>query len=130
MPVNTQTGAVIAWITADAPARERVFRILDGNDGFSGRRASAKFFDSPEWRDLPGRVACMADFIEHLIRWDDGSEYRSTCGAGRGSSAPLSEVRAALMPDDWYEIHWSEVKSRDAVDWIAVRDAAERFRLS
>lgn len=128
--MNAETAEIIAWVTSDRPVRNRLVAILEGGDGYGGRRASAVWGNSPNMAGLTAHVAAMADFLEHLLRWDDGSMYRSlyrqTDGAGSFDSRVPGRVRDALGPDVWYEIEWGVVKRQDAADWNAVRDSVMR----
>lgn len=122
--MNAETVTIINWVMNDRPVYNRLRAILKGEDGYSGPRASAKRGNSPEWQDVPAQVPNMADFIEHLVRWDDGSSYRQLYAEDRkgGFEAHIPRrVRNELGLDVWYTVNWGEVVRHDAVDWFAVQ---------
>lgn len=123
--MNRETAEIIDWVVNDRPVHERLVRILKGEDGYSGRRASAKWGNSPNWLHVPDRVPQMADFIEHLVCFDDGSTYRQLyrdADQGGFNSRIPGSIRDSLGPDVWYDAGHGKETRMDAMDWIAVRD--------
>jgi hypothetical protein len=120
------TAVVVKWVTTDQPVRDFLRAILDDREGFRGRRAGYAWGNSPSMQGISMHVAAMGDFVEHLLRWDDGSSYRSLYwrdGREDFDSRAPGRVRESLESATWLTFLDGAQVSSDSVDWIEVRDA-------